>query len=187
MEEDAKILAKRCDEAFDLYLHDCSHAVWHVIRAYKPDQPYMRANDLVSHLSRGTEWREVPLSDLSRLASQGALVVGGLQEREHGHVIVVYPGTEKPKGGFSFINKETGEREFSAPAGMYARAMSTSISRTPFPGTISRGDKTVRDPWPSKKFKQVKFWQYIGSERTVSRSQKEDAKRFRTPSEEIWI
>ena len=187
MEEDAKILSKMCDEAFDLYRHDCSHAVWHVILTYKPDQPYMQANDLVSHLSRAAEWKEVPLSDLSRLANKGTLVVGGLQEHQYGHVIVVYPSPEKPKGGFSFTNKETGERELSAPAGMYARAMSTSISRTPFPGTISRGDKTVRDPWPSKKFKQVKFWQYIGGERPASRSQKDDAKPFRSPSEKIWI
>ena len=185
MEEDANSLAKRCDEAFDLFRHDCSHAVWHVIRLYKPDQPYMQANNLVSYLSKGVDWREVPLSDLSRLANQGVLIVGGLQEHGHGHVIVVYPGYEKPKGGFYFTNKETGERQFSAPAGMYARTMSTSLSQNPFPGAISRGDKTVRDPWPSIKFKQVKFWQYTGKKRAASQSQKEGADR--SPSEKIWI
>lgn len=163
MEEDAKTLARRCDEAFDLYQRDCSHAVWHVVRAYKHDQPYMQANALVAHASRSTEWAEVRLSDVSGLANQGVLVIGGLQEEGHGHVIVVYPGPEKPKGGFYFINKETGEKQFSAPSGMYARAMSTSIAKVPFPGAISRGDKTVRDPWPTKKFSQVKFWRYLGS------------------------
>lgn len=79
MEEDARVLATRCNEAYDLYRHDCSHAVWHVIRGYKPDQPYMQANVLISHLARSAEWKEVILSDLSRLANQGALVVGGLQ------------------------------------------------------------------------------------------------------------
>lgn len=112
MEEDARRLATTCDEAFDLYPHDCSHAVWHVIKSYNPGQPYMQANALMSDVARSPEWKEVSLHYLSRLASQGILIVGGLQAQEHGHVIVVYPGQDKPKGGYFFIKKETGEKQF---------------------------------------------------------------------------
>lgn len=94
----AGALAKACQEAFQLYPHDCSHAVWHVIVSYKHDQPYMQANQLVAHLSSNTEWKEVWLSELSKLANEGCLVIGGLEGNPHGHVIVVYPGPEKPKG-----------------------------------------------------------------------------------------
>lgn len=185
--EKAKYLAGACKDAFQLYQHDCSHAVWHVIRQYKPDQPYMQANHLVSHLFNNPQWKEVQLWELSSLANQGILIVGGLQGSPHGHVIVVYPGPEKPKGGYYYTDKETGETRMSPQAGMYARAMSTSISKNPFPGSISMSDKTVRDPWPAKKFEAVKFWKYVGQPQISSNSSKEEAKKWRNPSEEIWI
>jgi hypothetical protein len=183
----AKTLARVCQDAFQLFPHDCSHAVWHVISQYNPNQPYMQANDLVSQLSRSVDWKEVQLSELSRLANQGALIIGGLQAAPYGHVIVVYPGAEKPKGGYFYIKKGTEEKRMSPQSGMYARAMSTSISKNPFPGTLSRGEKTVRDPWSAQDFKQVKFWQYVGALPVISHQQKEETKKVRDSSEKIWI
>lgn len=156
-------LEKACHEAFKEYPKSCSHAVWHVIKQYKSDQNYMIANDLVDHLARSSDWKEVQLSELSKLASDGVLVVGGLKGKTYGHVIAIYPGQEKTKGGYFYTSKKTGKKEFMAETGLYARAMSTSIGARPWPGTISNGDKTVADVWSPNDFESVKFWKYVGA------------------------
>lgn len=157
-------LKDMCKQAYNLYPKSCSHAVWHVIKQYKPDQHFMQANQLLNHISLSPEWQKVQLSDLSRLASNGILVVGGLQEIEkghHGHVIVVYPGSEKNRGGY-YYKTRAGKHELMPEKGIYARSMSTSIGS--FSGAKSNGDKTVWDPWGSDvKFQKVKFWKYVGS------------------------
>ena len=86
--------------------------------------------------------------------------MGGLKEKEHGHVIVVCPGQEKQSGGYHYKDKRTGKNELASPHGIYARAMSTSMGS--WPGAKSNGDKTVFDPWGPVKFKNVKFWKYVG-------------------------
>jgi hypothetical protein len=152
-------LRAACDEAFIRYPHSCSHSVWHVIKNYIPSQPYLTANSLIHNLTTSPRWQEVPIHDLSRLASEGALVVGGAVESSHGHVIVVYPGQAKFDGGYYYKSRE-GKAILAGPHGTYPLAMSTSMGN--WPGAKSKGDKTVADPWGLDKFKDVKFWKYIG-------------------------
>jgi hypothetical protein len=153
-------LRTACDEAYVQYPHSCSHAVWYVIKKYVSDQPYLTANGLIHNLTASPQWQEVQLSELSKLASDGVLVVGGAADTPNGHVIVVYPGKEKFCGGYFFKDKASGKQMKAPPDGMYALAMSTSMGR--WPGAKSNGDKTVFDPWGAAKFEKVKFWKYIG-------------------------
>lgn len=158
--ENVEKLTKACNEAYYNYPTSCSHSVLYVIRQYKPEQPFMIANKLIDHLSVSPEWQEVRLSELSRLAASGSLIVGGAKEDGHGHVIVVYPGPEKKSGGFYYKDSKSGEMRIMGPKGVYARAMSTAMGS--WPGAKSNGDKTVFDPWKAKDFKRVRFWKYVG-------------------------
>lgn len=152
-------LQAACDEAVDTYPNSCSHAVWHVIRKYIPDQPYLTANTLVVHLETSPHWEEVQMVDISRLANDGALIVGGLTGISHGHVIVAYPGQPKFDGGYHFKTKE-GKQVLAKGHAVYPLAMSTSMGS--WPGAKSRGDKTVVDPWPREQFHKVRFWKFKG-------------------------
>lgn len=155
-------LKTACAEAFLKYPNSCSHAVWHVLQQYIPNQPYLSANHLIASIeSNPGTWQEVRLHDLSKLANDGIVVVGGAVEVPNGHVIVVYPGEEKFSGGYSFKDKTTGKTIKAQPYGTYALAMSTSMGS--WPGALSSGDKTVFDPWGAKKFKSVRFWMYVGA------------------------
>jgi len=156
----AQKLGTACGDAYAQYPHSCSHAVWHVVKQYVPAQPYMTANNLVQSLRTSSRWQEVRLFELSKLASDGVLVVGGATDSPNGHVIVVYPGKEKFSGGYFFKDKVTGKDVKAPPNGIHALAMSTSMGN--WPGAKSQGDKTVLDPWGSVKFKNVKFWKYVG-------------------------
>lgn len=153
-------LRDACDEAYNRYPKSCSHAVWSLILAFVPNQPYMVANDLIDFLSTSPNWQEVTLAELSVLATQGELIVGGAKADGHGRVIGVYPGDEKPRGGFYVTDKRTGKQVRARETGSYARAMSTTLGS--YPGAMSNGDKTVRDPWSEQAFGNVKFWRYIG-------------------------
>ncbi|GFO60541.1 hypothetical protein GMST_28660 [Geomonas silvestris] len=154
-------LAIACQEAYAAYLNSCSHSVWYVISKYKPSQPYMMANQLIDYLSSSPEWHEVPLSEVTEAARMGRLVVGGLKGKEHGHVVVVYPGQERPRGGYIYTPKRTGKPTKLASKGMYPLSMSTSMGT--FPGSKSNGDKTVWDAWGSDvSFEQVRFWNTRG-------------------------
>jgi hypothetical protein len=155
----AKKLKEACDQAFHTYPDSCSHSVWYVVSRYDSNFPYMPANQLVAYLQANPKWKEVQLVELSKLANEGVLVVGGLNEKTHGHVIVVYPGHEKQDGGFNF-NGPNGKQVKAPPHGTYALAMSTSLGS--WPGAKSKGDRTVRDPWGEKAFQGVKFWKYLG-------------------------
>jgi len=122
----------------------------------------MTANSLIHHMKSGShEWQEVKMSELSLLASQGVLVIGGAEETPNGHVIVVHPGQEKFSGGYFFRDKVSGKQMKAHPDGMYALAMSTCMGN--WPGAKSNGDKTVLDPWGPRKFKNVRFWKYTGN------------------------
>jgi len=167
-------LNNACQTAFLTYPSSCSHAVWYVIKQYKSKQEWMSANDLVDHLDKSSDWKEVELSELSRLASDGVLVVGGAKENGHGHVIVVYPGQSKQSGGFSY--EKNGEDKIARSHGEYPLAMSTSSGR--WPGAKSNGDKTVFDAWGAVKFKPVRFWKYVGVNNVLSLSKPK--KRIKT-------
>lgn len=143
------------DEAYDKYPASCSHAVWHVIKRYVPDQAYRTANVLLDFLDTDRRWKSVPVSEVAERASRGELIVGGLKESPNGHVVVVYPGAAKPAGGYAYTSG--GKSVTMRARGPYPRVMSTSLSG--WPGAKSRGDKTIWDPWASDaKFNQVKFW-----------------------------
>ena len=162
--ENGKIetLKRACDHAYITYGLSCSHAVWYVISQYDPSQKWMGANDLVKNLSKNSKWKSVELREASRLACQGVLVVGGLDKAPaHGHVLVVYPGPEKPAGGYN-AKDEAGKIYKVQPRGSYPLAMSTSSGN--WPGARGYGDKTAWDSWgKDTELKKVKFWKYVGS------------------------
>ena len=155
----AEKLKRTCDEAYAQYGSSCSHAVWYVISQYDPSQQYRQANQLVEYLATSPKWQPVAVNELSGLASQGTLIVGGLEKASgNGHVIVVYPGPEKPNGGY-YTPRSSGKIQKVSSTGSYAPAMSTSMGQ--WPGAKSYGDKTVWDPWGNDAdFKKVRFWRY---------------------------
>ncbi|GKT18398.1 hypothetical protein AVHY2522_18670 [Acidovorax sp. SUPP2522] len=145
MPVDATAVAKlkqACDQAADLHPNSCSHAVWHVIKQYLPDQPYMSANALMDHLQGQRHWRSVPASQVGDLARGGAVIVGGKKESGHGHVIVVYPGPDKAAGGYAYIRG--GKTETLRTRGSYPPAMSTSMG--PWEGARSKGTRPSGTP-----------------------------------------
>ena len=145
-------LKEACDDAYFKAPHSCSHAVWYVLRKLvRDDEPYRVANDLIDFLVTSPKWQSVLVKDIAKLANEGNLIVGGLKEHPNGHVLVVYPGTEKPRGGYYSGS------DLVISRGSYARAMSTSKSS--WPGAKSNGNLTVWDSWANDdKFKKVKFW-----------------------------
>ncbi|TSK04660.1 MAG: hypothetical protein FPO08_20360 [Geobacter sp.] len=153
-------LKAACDEAFYTYPKSCSHAVWHVIRKYVHDQPYLTANNLLQVVERSPRWQEVQIHELAQLANDGVLVIGGAAESTHGHVIVVYPGQPKNHGGYSYLDRE-GRSKVLPSYGIFPLAMSTSIGS--WPGAKSKGDRTIADPWSREKFKHVRFYKYVGT------------------------
>lgn len=166
-------LSQACNEAFARYPASCSHAVWYVIKHYKTEQKWMNANELVDHVDRSPDWKEVDIREVSELASSGILVIGGAKEEIHGHVIVVFPGKSKQSGGYKYMK---GDKERTAVShGEFALAMSTS--KGTWPGAKSNGDKTVFDAWGEAKFKSVRFWKYVGP--------KTDAITLATPKRRI--
>lgn len=148
-------LKQACDQAYDMHPHSYSHAVWQVIQQYLSKQPWMDANALMAHVQGQKHWKMVAVSEIGRWAREGELVIGGKTESSNGHVIVVYPGPDKPAGGYAYTkdNKQQSLRT----RGNYAPALSTSLGS--WPGAMSKGDKTVWDPWANDaKFGQVTFW-----------------------------
>lgn len=159
---DAKKLKRAADEAYDLHPKSCSHAVWHVMKQYILGREYVMANDLLTHLECNPRWTRAGVGELEKYANEGVLIVGGLADTStatsNGHVVVVYPGTAKMAGGYTAtIN---GKPDIVRARGPYALVMSTSMGSS-WPGTMSKGDKTVWDPWgKDKEFAKVKFWRF---------------------------
>ncbi|GFO66419.1 hypothetical protein M1B72_01005 [Geomonas paludis] len=153
-------LKAACDEAFHTYPKSCSHAVWHVIRKYVYDQPYLTANNLLQVVGRSPKWQEVQIHELAQLANDGVLVIGGAVDSPHGHVIVVYPGQPKSDGGYTYISRN-GESKIMPGHGVYPLAMSTSMGS--WPGAKNKGNLTVRDSWSREKFEGVRFFKYVGT------------------------
>ena len=148
-------LKNAADEAYAKYPKSCSHAVWHVIKAFLPDQPYAVANSLLAQLAGDAKWKSVSIGEIEKLANEGVLIVGGRAETVNGHVIVAYPGSSKSAGGYPY--SQGGAMKTLRPHGIYPVAMSTSLGS--WPGAMSKGDKTIWDPWANDgKFSTVKFW-----------------------------
>ena len=159
--EKAQKLKRACDEAYAKYGSSCSHAVWSVISQYDPSQQYRQANQLIDYLETSPKWQPIAVNQLSGLASQGILVVGGLKKPSgNGHIVVVYPGPEMPNGGY-YTTRSSGKIQKVSSTGSYATVMSTSMGH--WPGAKSHGDKTAWDPWGNDAdFKKVRFWKYLG-------------------------
>ena len=87
------------------------------------------------------------------------MVVGGSKAQiGHGHVIAIYPGTKIPNGGYQYFYKPANKYLLLKSSGLFPRALSTSMGRV-WPGAMSKGDKTVWDPWgKDDAFEQVRFW-----------------------------
>jgi hypothetical protein len=152
----AKLKAE-CDKAYDGNKDSCSHAVMAVVHALVDQKmPYRQANSLIDYMSQN--WTEVSLEDGYYLANLGRVVVGGKKATGNGHVIVIYPGDKKSNGGYQFFYKKDKKYLTLKSTGAYARCMSTSISKK-WPGAMSKGDKTVWDPWgKDEAFEDVLFW-----------------------------
>ena len=149
-------LKQSCNDAYDTS-NDCSHSVWRVLKALvNTNEPYRVANVLIQHLdSKSDGWTEVTLESGWELANDGKVVVGGLAQEPNGHVIVIYPGKKQSTGGYSYEYK--GKTVKMRDHGHFPRCMSQSASS--FPGTRSRGDKTVWDPWANDaRFALVRYW-----------------------------
>lgn len=149
-------LKTACDQAYEAAKDSCSHAVMSVIHAVlDAGMVHRNANGLIDHMT--TSWTEVTLDDGHYLANLGRVVVGGKKESSHGHVVVVYPGDKISNGGYQYYWKK-GKKNLVMPAtGKYPRCLSTSSGS--WPGALSKGDKTVWDPWGSDaNFAAVKFW-----------------------------
>ena len=157
-------LQRACDEAYDYppAAKSCSHAVWYTIqKLINPQEPLRTANDLIAYMIASKDWRTVSVEDAWKLANEGKVVVGGKIDTPNGHVIVVYPGTKVPGGGYqySFKNKMTGKVEqlTMRSHGLLPRCLSRSMGS--WPGGLSKGDKNVFDPWGNDTaVAQVKFW-----------------------------
>ena len=164
--DDAKAvdaLTKASDEAYGKYANSCSHAVWYVLTQIVDKQTkWLDANHLVDFLSRDSGWKEVTVDDGWGLAQKGNVVIGGLKNpKSNGHVILIYPGEKIESGGYfyTYIDKKTKKPKTDKlrSHGRYPRALSTSMGS--WPGAMSKGDKTVWDPWANDDtFEDVKFW-----------------------------
>ena len=153
------------NEAYSLYPNSCSHAVWHVIKQYIPDRVYVTANPLLLYLECDPRWKRVKVDELEKYANEGLLIIGGLAETPNGHVVVVYPGKAKMAGGYQFT--QGGKVQTVRARGPYALVMSRSMGN--WPGGMSKGDKTVLDPWGSnEKFSKVRFWRFDPSVKNLS-------------------
>lgn len=148
-------LQAACHAAYRAHPGSCSNAVHEIItHLVDPDFVYQPANAMIDTL-RGT-WTTVDGAAAGALAAKGEVVVGGRKDSPNGHVIIVYPGPSRPRGGYSAVDR-TGCEYTLASKGCYPLAMSTSLGG--WPGAMSDGDKTVWDPWGSDAtFASVGFW-----------------------------
>jgi len=156
-------LTNACNDAYTKYPNSCSHAVWYVVtQIIDPKFEWKDANSFIDYWTVSVEWKEVSTDDGLRYANQGLVVGGGLKKPGgHGHVIAIYPGDKKASGGYQYTykDKKTGKSlvDTLRSHGNYPRALSTSIGT--WPGAMSKGDKTVWDPWANDDvFDDVKFW-----------------------------
>jgi hypothetical protein len=153
---EAQKLKNACDAAYDSNATSCSNAVWDVVKAVvNSNEPFRDANHLIDYMDGN--WTEVDLDKAFELANKGIVVVGGLKADNHGHVIVVYPGEKKGNGGYLYYYAPLKKQINLTSTKILPRCMSTSMG--PWPGAMSRGDKTVWDPWgKDSAFDDVQFW-----------------------------
>lgn len=152
----ADALKKACEYAYLNYNSSCSHAVRSVTKDILGENAYKEvelknANALMTHFR--LNWKKVTDTEAQNLADKGVLVVAGRSEmKRSGHVVVVYPGGKKPRGGY-----KNAKGEMVRTAGNYPRAMSTSSGN--WPGEKSNGEKTVWDSWGrDSRYKTIEYY-----------------------------
>lgn len=155
-EESVAKLKAACDAAYDAFGDSCSHAVMSIIKAvYDSKMTHFNANGLIDEMT--SKWSEVTLDDGHYLANLGYVIVGGKKESGHGHVVAIYPGSRILNGGYQYYYAAGKKNLTMARKTYYSRCLSTSLGT--WPGAMSKGDKTVWDPWAKDSaFKEVKFW-----------------------------
>ena len=155
---EAQLQAAKTAYAFDP--NDCNVAVWkylqltgQTINGTDPKGPAPLANDMLDRLAAaGSGWREVSLEDGITLANHGKVVIGGEKEKGHGHVIALLPGPLRSSGGF----KDEHGVLMQADQALYPASLSASSAD--YPGTRSNGDKTVRDAFDKKTWRNVRWY-----------------------------
>ena len=151
----AATLKAACHAAYRAHPGSCSNAV-HEIVSHLVDPGFVcqPANAMIDALRR--TWTAIDADTAGALAARGEVVVGGRKGSPNGHVIIVYPGAPKPRGGYAAVGRD-GSEHMLPLEGSYPLAMSTSLGK--WPGAMSDGDKTVWDPWGSDAaFAGVGFW-----------------------------
>ncbi len=153
--EAATRLKEICDEAYDKFPNFCNQSTKYVLeKLVDPACPLEEANRMIDRIvSAG--WKEIDDDTAWTLANAGTVVVCGLKSTTgEGHVLVVYPGDRKMRGGFTCAGTnypEVGE--------FFPRSMSTSSAA--WCGTRSKGDKTIRDAWSATDWPGVKRWRKL--------------------------
>jgi hypothetical protein len=61
------------------------------------------ANDILQKLKEAEDWEEIPLKMVSKCSQQGELVVLGVVEQPHGHVVVGYPSPEQESSTWGIL------------------------------------------------------------------------------------
>lgn len=62
------------------------------------DLDMLLANEIVTRISQNPQWSEIPMEKAQDLANGGSLIVAGVIEEPHGHVVIVCPGKIKNSG-----------------------------------------------------------------------------------------
>lgn len=152
----ATALKVACDNAYDQYPDSCSHAVWSIIRACaNPNETHRQANPMIDYLA--ANWLETNVDDGLTAAKSGTVVVGGLKGTSNGHVVVIYPSDKIESGGYEYFYAKLKKNMTLRSHGKFPPCLSTSIGT--WPGAMSKGEKSVWDPWANDAvFAKVKFW-----------------------------
>lgn len=58
----------------------------------------MLANDMIDLMSKDPAWTPVAMEKCQAMANEGVLLVAGVKQNPHGHVVVLCPGKEKTSG-----------------------------------------------------------------------------------------
>jgi hypothetical protein len=144
-------LKQACDEAYDKYPEYCNQSTCSVLRAMiDPKWPKELADDMIDRVVNAG-WKTVTDNEAADLANQGKVVVAGLKAETNGHILVVYPGPMKQMNGFACNGT------FYKPSGE-PMPLAMSTSKSPWCGTRSKGDKTIRDAWSKTDWPKVQRW-----------------------------
>ncbi len=83
----------------------CNFSVDHVlarmgyVKMRNPDGKPMMANQMIDFLTRKVDdWQKIEMGAAQDLANDGRVIIAGISEEPHGHVVVVRPGLEDLSG-----------------------------------------------------------------------------------------